>query len=79
MRSAQACLFSWPELYDADGPTGPCHTLLGCVLDVSFSGVAVPKAGTPSGRAFKIVSEWPFDFHLDTWKVDVLFYSCASL
>lgn len=78
-RSAQARLFLWPELYHADGPTGPCHTLLGCVLDVRFRGLQCQKGRTPSGRSFKTVSEWPFDFHLGTRKVDVLFYSCASL
>lgn len=52
--SAQACLFLWPELYHADGPTGLCHTLLGCVLDVRFQGLQCQKAAPRAAVLLKL-------------------------
>lgn len=56
IRSAQACLFLWPKLYDADGPTGPFHTLLGCVLDVRFRDLQCQK---PAHRAAVVSKSCP--------------------
>lgn len=51
----------WLERDDADGWIGPCHILVGCVLDVGFLGGSA-KAHTLSSLTFKMVSNQHFFF-----------------